>query len=248
MKKYDMHVHIWQGREEQDIKEMVNACELYHVDKIFVSGLAGEFPEADAINDINNYVLKYMKQYPGLVEGYCHVNPRHDACMDTLKRCIEDGGMIGMKLWIATLCDDPLNNKYIEKCIEYDIPILLHAWRKTTGQMKCESTPEHVANIAKRYPEAKFIMAHIGGNCYAGVKPVLDCKNVTIDFCGSVFRADDIEYTVKWVGADRVVFGTDMPGSFLVNEGQVLEADITDEEKEMIMWKNTAKLFFKEVV
>ena len=247
MKKYDMHVHIWNGHQDKDMKDMAKACELYNVDKIFISGLAGEFPSLEDINKINDDVLKCMKQYPDLVEGYCHVNPRHDKCMDTLKRCVEDGGMIGMKLWIATLCDDVINNKFIEKCIDYDIPILLHAWRKTVGQMQCESTPENIANIARRYPEAKFIMAHIGGNCYSGVKPVLDCKNVTIDFCGSVFRADDLEYTVKWVGAERVVFGTDMPGSYLVNEGQVWEADLTQEEKELIMYKNVARLFYKEV-
>jgi predicted TIM-barrel fold metal-dependent hydrolase len=158
------------------------------------------------------------------------------------------GGMIGMKLWIATFCDDPLNYRFIEKCIDYDIPILLHAWRKTVGQRACESTPERVANIAKRYPEGTFIMAHIAGNCYYGVKPVLDCENVYIDFCGSVFRADDLEYAVELVGAKRILFGTDMPGSYLVSEGQVWEANISEEEKEMIMWKNTARLFYKEKV
>jgi len=248
MKRYDMHVHVWKGREEKDMEAMAKACELYGVDKIFISGLAGELPEPDAIDEINDYTLKYMKRYPDLVEGYCTVNPRHEACMNTLRRCVEDGGMIGMKLWIVTKCDDPLNYPFFEKCIEYDIPILLHAWRKTIGQLRYESTAENVANIARRYPEANFIMAHIAGNCYSGVKPVVDCKNVYIDFSGSVFRADDIEYTVKWVGAERIVFGTDMPGSYLVNEGQVMEAQISDEEKEMIMWKNTARLFYKEVI
>ncbi|MGI6562063.1 MAG: amidohydrolase family protein [Clostridia bacterium] len=248
MKKYDMHVHIWKGKEERNMEAMVKAGELYGIDKIFVSGLAGDFPDLEDVNRINDYVLKFMKRYPDYVEGLCHVNPRYDACMDTLQRCVEDGGMIGMKLWIATFCDDPLNYRFIEKCIDYDIPILLHAWRKTVGQRACESTPERVANIAKRYPEGTFIMAHIAGNCYYGVKPVLDCENVYIDFCGSVFRADDLEYAVELVGAKRILFGTDMPGSYLVSEGQVWEANISEEEKEMIMWKNTARLFYKEKV
>lgn len=49
MKRYDMHVHVWKGREEKDMEAMAKACELYGVDKIFISGLAGELPEPDAI-------------------------------------------------------------------------------------------------------------------------------------------------------------------------------------------------------
>jgi hypothetical protein len=29
MKKYDMHVHIWKGKEERDMEAMAKASELY---------------------------------------------------------------------------------------------------------------------------------------------------------------------------------------------------------------------------
>lgn len=117
--------------------------------------------------------------------------------MDKLKKFIEEYGMSGMKLWIATFCDDPCVFPLIEKCIEYGMPILLHAFYKATGQMVNESTGLNVAALARRYPQAKFIMMHLGGNCYHCVKAVREHTNVVTDISESMFRRDDVEYNVR---------------------------------------------------
>jgi predicted TIM-barrel fold metal-dependent hydrolase len=45
------------------------------------------------------------------------------------------------------------------------------------------------------------------------------------------------------VGVDRVLFGSDMPITYAGAYCQVLELKISDEDKEKILWKNTAQLF-----
>ncbi|HCS75648.1 MAG TPA: hypothetical protein DIW17_17460, partial [Clostridiales bacterium] len=54
---------------------------------------------------------------------------------------------------------------------------------------------------------------------------------------------DDIDYTKKQIGAERILFGSDLPGaSFLVNYGQIEEADLSPDEKTLIMYKNALDL------
>ena len=87
-------------------------------------------------------------------------------------------------------------------------------------------------------------MAHMAANCYTGLKPIKGLKNVWTDISGSIIRGDDINYAKEAVGADRILFGTDMPGaSPLVCLGQVEEADLSPEEKELIRYKNALRLF-----
>ena len=240
----DMHTHVWGGRYELHTRELIQNCERYGISKVFVSGIAKQYPDETEIRQHNADVVRFKKEFPEFVEGYVYVNPRNSDALDVLRRGIEQDGMIGMKLWIATYADDPLVYPLVEQCIRYDVPILLHAFKKSVNQLQDETTGVHTANLARRYPEAKLIMAHLGGNCYHGMKAIRDCPNVWVDFSGSIFRRDEIDYAVEQVGSDRILFGSDMPGcSFLTNWAQIEEADLTPEQKEDIYCNNTLKLF-----
>jgi predicted TIM-barrel fold metal-dependent hydrolase len=216
---------------------------MFGISKLHVSGLKSHYPDEAEVDSLNADVYRFMKEQPGMVSGYCYVSPAHSNALDVLKRGIEVYGMNGMKLWVATYCDDPRVFPLVETCIESNIPILIHSFHKAVGQLQYETTGIHVANLAKRYPNAKLLMAHFGGNCYHGIKAVRDCRNVWHDFSGSPFRRDDVDYAVERVGVDRIVFGSDMPITYLVNFGQVEEADLTQEEKERIYYKNALQLF-----
>jgi predicted TIM-barrel fold metal-dependent hydrolase len=47
---------------------------------------------------------------------------------------------------------------------------------------------------------------------------------------------------VEQLGAERILFGTDMPGSYLVNAGQIEEAQLSLEQKDMIYYLNAKKI------
>jgi len=242
-KVIDMHTHIWLSHIENDITELVKASEVYGIDKIIISPLSGYYPDSDEITALNDYATDAVKRYPDIFDANVYLNPRNENTIDVLRREIEDKGKVGVKLWVATFCDDPLTYPIYEECIKYDIPVLLHSFVKTVGQLEHETRGFHVHNIAQRYPEAKLIMAHIDANCYHGIKCIKNDKNVYVDFCGSIYRQDDLDYTVRHLGTDRILYGTDMPGSYVTNYGQVLEAEITESEKDDILYNNTAKLY-----
>jgi len=221
----------------------MKSCVQFDIVKVYVSALNSEYPDEDEICELNDEVYRFMQEQPEIIGGYCYLNPSHANCVDELKRRIEDHGMSGVKLWIATFCDDSRVFPIVEQCIRYQIPILVHAFHKVVGQLEHETTGVHVANLARQYPEAVIIMAHIGGNCYDGIKAIKNCKNVYVDTSGCIYRRDDIDYTVSQIGADRILFGTDMPGArFLVNYGRIEEADLTQDERHAIYYGNAKKL------
>lgn len=244
-KVIDIHVHIWLSRIENDIKELVKASEVYGIDKMLISPLSGYYPDVEELQKLNDHATDAVKRYPDIFDAYVYLNPRHENTVDVLRREIEDKGKVGVKLWVATFCDDPLTYPIYEECIKYDVPILLHSFVKTVGQLEHETRGNHVHNIAQRYPEAKIIMAHLGSNCYHGIRAIRNDKNVWVDPCGSIYRQDDLDYTIRQIGTDRILYGTDMPGSYNTNYGQVLEAEISEDKKDDILYNNAAKLFTK---
>ncbi len=241
----DMHTHLWLQHVESDRELTLCAMDKYGIDWVYVSGLSVTSPNKEQVEAQNQSVYQFAKDYPDKVKGYVYISPEHDNAMDVLRRGIEDMGMIAVKLWVSTFCDDVCVNPIVEKAIDYGVPILLHSWLKAKPISQCEfeTTGKHVANLARRYPEAKLIMAHLSGNCYDGIRAVRDLPNVWCDYSGSTFRQDDLSYAIEELGVDRLLHGSDLPGNYLVNLGQVLDLDISEEDKDKILYKNTLKLF-----
>ncbi len=245
----DAHAHIMTGSYELHKREIMTACERYSIDRVYVSSIDGElfYPGKDDITGCNEALYKFMREQPGVIRGYVYVNPRNDDTMDVIRRGFEEHGVSGVKLWVSQTCDDEIVYPVAEACIERDAPMLVHAFHKAVGQLPHESTGVHVARLAERFPKLKIIMAHLGANCYDGIKAVMDYENVFTDMSGTLFRRDDLDYTIEKIGAGRLLFGTDMPapGSYLSNLGRVLEANLDEQGRELVMWRNAENLFFK---
>lgn len=95
--------------------------------------------------------------------------------------------------------------------------------------------------MASKYPDATIIMAHIGGNWEVGAQAVKGCRNVLVDTCGTICDAGMIEYAVKMLGAERVVYGSDNC-DFAGQVAKVLSAEISEEGKELILSGNVERV------
>lgn len=251
MKVIDMHAHLWL-RDVQDSKvKIMRAIEHYGIDEVFVSTLFGFYPTKEEVELINAATYEFAKEEPQHIRSYVYVSHEHDNALDVIRRGVEDHGAIGVKIWMSEFCDAECVNPVAEMLIGYKKPLLIHTATNSTpkrADLKC-STSVNIRNLALRYPELQIIMAHTDTNCYRGVQNVYGLKNVYVDFSGTSGRAGDIEYTVRHLGAERVLFGTDLSAcSFGVPYGRLLESKITEEEKAKILYKNSLKLFYgKEV-
>ncbi len=187
----------------------------------------------------NNLTYEMTKRYPGKVYGQAFLNPAF--CKETiyeLERCVKELGFVGVKLYHQNFMDNPVMYPMIEKCIELDVPILMHCAHimdpeTRLRQPRC-SSGIHMANVAKRYPEATFLMGHIGGggDWKLAIKAIADTPNVYADIGGSIYDRPLIEESVKLLGADRMLFATD--GGWSSGVGKLLGADISDADKKTI--------------
>jgi len=83
-----------------------------------------------------------------------------------------------------------------------------------------------------------LINGHIGGggDWEWSIKALKNVPNVYVDTSGSVVDEGIVEMCVKYLGAERVLFGTDL--SMEAGVGKILGADLTEEQRELIFWKN----------
>jgi hypothetical protein len=234
----DIHAHLDLG-DDSVISRML---ERGWADVVALSSLiGGAFPSEEELRRANDHVLEWMQRYPGRVVGFAYVNPRlGDASLRELERCIALG-MKGVKLWISVFADDRRVDPFVEMASRAAMPLLAHAWVKTTGNLPFESRPEHVARLAARHPEARFILAHFGGEWETGAKAARDCPNLYVDVSGSLAEMDEVETLVRSVGAERVLFGTDN-SNFHYCLGKVQGARLSEEQRVKILSENARSL------
>lgn len=196
----------------------------------------------------NNLVLRAMKQYPNRLIGQVTVHPAYPKeSLEEIKRCI-DLGMVGMKLYNQVKINDPLFYPLIEKYLDYNMIIHVHGESQLgVGgyRMKYDvkntptiSVPEEFIDVAKRYPEAMFQYAHIGGGSdweYA-CKSFKNYPNIYVDSGGSNNEENMIDFAVQNLGEERVFFGCD--NSFFQGAGKILASNLNEAQKKKVFFEN----------
>lgn len=236
----DIHAHIWGKCIEAGKRSILQAAEKYGIQRVYVSGLQSYYSDEEEVDFLNRAVYTFMRESQDVIGGAVYVNPRNKNVMDVIKRATQDQGFDIIKLWCCTLADDPTVDPIMDYAALNGIPVLFHAFKKAEGQIPNESTGVHIANIAKRHPDTKIIMAHCGGNGYDGIPCVRELNNVWCDHSGSPFHRNEIQYAVENLGTERVLFGTD--NAFATNIAQVMAADLTEVQKALIFSGNAKKV------
>jgi len=192
----------------------------------------------------NDEVLHAIRAFPDRAFGYVYLNPKHaQASLDELNRCVRDGPMVGVKLWVAERCNAPDLDPLVARATELKAIILQHTWIKITGNLPGESTPMDLAELAARHPKATFLCGHTGGDWEVGVRAIRPLKNVYADLGGGDPVAGFTEMAVRELGAERVLYGSDAGGrSFASQLAKVFGADIPDLAKRLILSENFKRL------
>lgn len=244
---HSWHEHVWfRSNEEQVLNErhlerQMEVFDLFGFDRIVVSLpiLHMKRCPAELFQKANAVVYEAMKRYPGKVYGMAYVHPGHlTEALAQIDHCVQDLGMVGVKLYRDYRMDDPIQNPIIEKCIDLDVPILMHAMRNMDRNSvlmhPLTSTGVHIANAAKRYPEAVFQLGHFTITDWEyQLKAIAPYENIYTDMSGSAYDRPQMEQAVQMLGANRILFGTDE--SIVSSVGKILGARISEEDKKTIL-------------
>ncbi|MGD9693554.1 MAG: amidohydrolase family protein [Phycisphaerales bacterium] len=152
---------------------------------------------------------------------------------------------------------DPRCTVIYDLAKEYDVPVMFHTGDTYSPKGKVRyAHPLNLDDVAVDHPEMKIVACHIGNpwirDC---MEVVYKNKNVWADISGLVlgdfedrfekFMLGQIREMIMYAGEPRyLLYGTDWPISSMESYRSFMNGlELSDKAREMIMWKNAAKLF-----
>ena len=177
---------------------------------------------------------------------------------------VKGGWIRGIKLYPYAehfMLDDDAINPVYETCLALDIPVLLHVGFQRSSLVhpsqvgaapcKCSTLgfPVQFCTVLEKYPKLKLIMAHMGGDTYFQCLSIcMRFENAYLDTAWLQYYAENqfpqvkvkdwIEHACKYLSSEKILYGGE--GTL---PSDILNTDISDQEKENILWNNAAKLY-----
>ena len=198
------------------------------------------------VGSINSFISNCVKEGEGRFTGLGALHPDTENVASEIEN-IKALGLKGVKLHPDfqkfRINDERLFSIY-KACSEAELPVLLH-----TGDYRYDfSNPDRMVDVLERFPELTVIGAHFGGwSVWEKANEILaDYDNFYVDTCSSFhwLKKEEALNIIRKYGAHKVLFATDFPmWSYEKELEYFMELDLTDDEREKILWKNAAQLF-----
>ncbi len=253
---FDVHVHIWSG--EESVKQYLAQVESsgQHVTGFGAIHMArrGELAQTRAKND---ELIALAGRYPKLLP-IASVHPYDgDAAFTELKR-LAGRGVKAIKLHPHTQKFDAADDRVLavtRLAGELGFVVLFDNANILPGDN------QKLFNLALQCPKTHFVFTHLGALEFrfwntlvlARTAENLMEDNIHFDLSATVTLvadsplADEFVWTLRNVGIDNVLLGSDFPQLSLQQSVDALERlNLTDEEKRKIRWGNASRLFSLE--
>lgn len=196
---------------------------------------------------VNNFAAQSQQ---GKVFCFGSVFPAAENAAEEMER-IRSLGLHGVKFhpdYQEFFVDDPQALPLYAQAERLGLPVAFHTGRDPYSPQLVHCPPAALAGIAERFPRLTIIAAHMGGMDLPeeAARYLAGRKNVYFDtaFASRFLTPEQFTKLVRLHGVDRVLFATDCPWSTVPREMELLRAaDLTEEERERIAWKNAAALF-----
>lgn len=238
----DFHGHVghWDRfRMYDDAKQLLHAMDAVGID---VACLFNIFhPDGTTGNSLT---ASFIAQHPDRFVGFAYVSPRlPERMVPELTRAIDELHFVAIKLYPPYAewdLHEPIWHPIYEFANERGLTVLFH-----TGP-EPHSAPQLIAQIAPRYPNANFVAGHAGNVPPYRAQAIAVAQahpNVYLETCSTYRAPGVIEQLVNEAGADRVLYGSDMP---LMDPraqiGKIITAEISDEAKRLVLGGNAMRL------
>lgn len=238
MKAHDVHAHIgidsvygFSQKPEELIRKMDRA-------KI-AKAVVFPFANVSKIERQNDLVAEAVRASKERLVGFCCVDPKRLGAVDEIDRAVEKLEMKGIMLDAEVFYINlkaPYMKGVFEKALEHKLPVLIHSRPMSSVTFRLG---EGIDYVAQNYPEVT-ILTHIQVP-YLGLLASRN-NNIMIETSMNLDNRA-IETFVSKFGADRIIFGSDSPLNHpYVKRIMVEEAEITEDQKELILRRNVKKL------
>ena len=243
----DSHAHISHDGAEGigflhqpygDAKSMHDRAKLMGIDAMCISGFLAVWTDYEEGNLV---VVDAMTRFPGFYHGYAALQPQYVKNWNKeFKLWYEKHKMGGLKPYHPRTFI-PYNDKAWAPWFQYG--------NRIRGYALIHPSPDVVkeaSDLAGKYPNISFILAHSGAS-FADARKAIEVAvkypNVFLEITLTSVTYRVIEFMVKHVGADRVLFGTDQPMRDPIPQfGWMAYSHCTPEEKKKMFGLNMQKI------
>lgn len=185
------------------------------------------------IPEENEYLHQLVKTNERMRQ-WVVVHPEIDETFRQVDRMIKSDKVLGIK--IHSPCHGYPILEHCDKIFSFANE------RSLTVQMHPDQILE-MPKVCDRYPNMKLIIAHLGYEDYIDAVKNSKAGNIYVDTSGGASNLNNVlEYAVKTIGAEKILFGTDTYSSAF-QAGRIAFARITDEEKRLILRDNAIRMF-----
>jgi len=191
----------------------------------------------------NDRAAEIARNYPRLT-GFAQVDPRHPSALEELERAVKKLGLKGVKLypnhWM--FADHPIVFPVVEAAIKLDVPVMIHSdWNNKFA------TPNKVVRVARLFPEATIIMAHMGRYDPDLIHFIPDvakeAENVVLECSCTTEHTYLYKKICDLLGAERLVFGSNSPMYHpLLVLRKLKLAGLSREEESLVLGGNIARI------
>jgi len=251
-KVFDIHVHIWNGK--QSVEEYISQVDStnQHVTK-FGGIYMAERGKLVLTREKNDELVALSKQYPKVVP-ICSVHPMDgDSAIQELKR-LGNLGVSIIKLHPHTQKFDVKDVQVLKLCQQAgDLGIVVLMDNASIIPGDCEN----LFDLAVKCPKTKFIFAHMGALNFrfwniltlARTAKGFFMDNIYFDISATITLVanspleKEFIWTIRNAGIDRILLGSDFPQFTLKQTIEALDRlDLAPGEKNKIRYENASNL------
>lgn len=199
---------------------------------------------SDQVRKINQFAINENNEHDEYIT-FGTVHAGQEKILDELQFII-DSGLRGIKMHPDQqdfAIDDKRLFDFYDAAQQIRFPILFHC-----GDPRSDlSHPKRVIKILEEFPNLNIVAAHFGGwQIFDEAKEIMKDAKCHFDMSSSMYylgpeKTADMIHTY---GAEKIFFGTDFPLWDSAEEiEKFMSLPITDEEKELIAYKNAERFF-----
>jgi len=217
----DCHTHIGKILQfDLRVETLIESMEKYGIDFSLVSSIEGaEFDhERNSIPldiqrnqiSLNKELIRIVRLHKDKLGAQIWVKPHNEKIDQEFEEMIKNNIDIIYAIKFhpyhsQTNFDDERSLQYVDLAKKYGLPVVVHT------ADSYESSPMLVYKVAKKYPDVKFVMFHLGlgTDNLEAIDLVSSLPNLYGDT--SWVTAEKARIAIKKCGANKIMFGTDNP-------------------------------------
>ncbi|WP_158861699.1 amidohydrolase family protein [Leifsonia sp. AG29] len=188
----------------------------------------------------NAYIASIVEAHPDRFIGFGQVNPRFPGAVETLRECARLG-LKGIKLHPTLhgyhFADHGLLDPIFQAATEEGLVLLVNA----LDDPWC--APLAIEEISRNFPEAPVLIAHMGTVWNVTEALIVAERNPHIYLETSSTQLLEVQMAYKKLGPERIVMGTDWPGShFALERAKIARAIPNEADRRLVEGENLARV------